>query len=164
MARKASAVAEKAPARKKTTRARTPRKKHAVKLGRLADNGISPSMYGLVEHGASRRPKIAKELRGTLELRFSEDFAPVRVVFAHDGILVEDVFPPTKDEKPPKPDLVISGSLPQIVHLASAPLFGGVPRPTNAHGRAALANVAGRKVKIEGSPLLARRVLKLLEI
>jgi len=152
---------EKAPAAKKRARSRT-RKKHEVKLGRLAENGISPSMYGLIEHGATRRPTIAKELRGSLEIRFTEEFAPVRVIFGADGILVEDVLP--EEEDPFKPDLVISGSLPQIVHLASAPLFGGVPKPTDARGRAALGSITKRKVKIEGSPLLARRVLKLLEI
>jgi hypothetical protein len=88
----------------------------------------------------------------------------VRVVFGGKEILVEDAMPPEHGEDPFKPDLVISGSLPEIVQLASAPLMGGLPKPTNARGRAALAKVAGGKVKIEGSPLLARRVLKLLEI
>ena len=77
---------------------------------------------------------------------------------------MEDGIQEEKGEEPFKPDLVISGSLPPIVQLASAPLFGGVPKPTTPEGRSALAKVAGRKVKIEGSPLLARRVLKLLEI
>jgi hypothetical protein len=151
-------AAAKKPARKR------PARRHEVKLGRIAENGISASMYGLIDRGAAKRPKIAKELRGTVEIRFKEDFAPVRVIFGSEGILVEDGIQEEKGEEPFKPDLVISGSLPQIVQLASAPLFGGLPKPTTTHGRAALAKVAGRKVKIEGSPLLARRVLKLLEI
>jgi hypothetical protein len=117
-------------------------------------------MFGLIERGAAKRPKIAKSLRGSVEIRFKEDFAHVRVHFAPSGVTVADAH---EDEKF-SPDLVIQGSLPDIVQLASAPLFGGLPRPTNARGRAALARVAGGKVKIEGSPLLARRVLKLLEI
>jgi hypothetical protein len=48
--------------------------------------------------------------------------------------------------------------------LATAPLVGGVPKPTNRRGRAALASVAARRVRIEGSPMLARRVMKLLEV
>jgi len=63
-----------------------------------------------------------------------------------------------------KPELVISGALPDIVQLTTAPLFAGVPKPTNARGRAALAGMAGGKVKIEGSAGLARRLLTLLEI
>jgi hypothetical protein len=142
----------------------TSRKKPQVKLGRVAENGISASLLGLIERGATKRPTLARELRGSVEIRFKEDFAPVRAIFGSEGILVEDGMPDAQGEDPFKPDLVISGSLPQVVQLTSAPLIGGLPKPTNARGRSALAKVAGRKVKIEGSPLLARRVLKLLEI
>jgi hypothetical protein len=135
-----------------------------VKLGRLAANGIAASIYVLIERGAAKRPKVVKNLRGTMELRFKEDYAPVRVLFSPAEILVEDGFPPAEGETPVKPDLLISGSLPEVVQLASAPLVGGLPKPTDTRGRAALANVAAGKVKIEGSPLLARRVLKLFEI
>jgi hypothetical protein len=135
-----------------------------VRLGRQAANGISASMFGLVERGAAKRPRVARSLRGTIEIRFKEDFAPVRVEFSPDEVLVEDAVPDSANGKQARADLVISGSLPDIVQLASAPLFGGVPRPTNARGRAALASFAGGRVRIEGSPLLARRLLKLLEI
>jgi hypothetical protein len=130
-----------------------------LRLGTMAVNGISASMYGLVERGADRRPKIARALRGEVELRFDEDFAPVRMRFTPGEIVVEDVTGGGGE-----PDLVISGSLPHIVQLAAAPLFGGVPKPTTARGRKALAQMARGSVKIEGSPLLARRLLKLLEI
>jgi hypothetical protein len=136
-------------------------KPHQVRLGHVAPNGISASMYGLIERGAAKRPRIAKSLRGRVEIRFREDFAPVRVEFEQAGVLVEDGNGKADGWDP---DLVISGSLPDIVQLAAAPLFGGVPRPTNKRGRTALARVAGRKVRIEGNPLLARRLLKLLEI
>ena len=53
---------------------------------------------------------------------------------------------------------MIRGSLPDVVQLTAAPLFGGVPNPTYARGRGALARMAGGRVKIEGSPLLARRL------
>ncbi len=132
-----------------------------VKLGRMAPNGIAPSLYGLVEHGAKRRPGVARALRGKVEIRFSEGFAPVRMEFGGDGVVVEDA---DGSKKGWKPDLLIQGALPDIVQLAAAPLVGGVPKPTDARGRAALARVASRKVRIEGSPLLARRLLKLLEI
>lgn len=130
-----------------------------IKLGHLATNGIAPSLLGLVERGAVKRPKIARSLEGIVEIRFAEDYASVRVHFSREEVLVEDV----NGRRRPA-DLVIQGSLPDIVHLASAPLIGGIPKPTDPRGRSALSRVAGRKVKIEGSPLLARRVLKLLEI
>jgi hypothetical protein len=131
-----------------------------VRLGHVAPNGISPSMFGLIEHGAQRRPEAARSLAGCIELRFTEDFAPIRVTFESDGILVEDG---TEDEAW-SPDVVISGSLPEVVQLASAPQMGGIPKLTDRRGRAALASVAGRRVRIEGSTKLARRLLQLLQL
>jgi hypothetical protein len=137
----------------------TQRDNPKVKLGHVAPNGISASMFGLIERGAARRPKLARSLRGTVEIRFAEDYAPVRVAFEDEGVLVED-----GNGRRAAADLLIQGSLPDIVQLAAAPLFAGVPKPTDPRGRAALGRLAGRKVRIEGSPLLARRLLKLLEI
>ena len=118
----------------------------SVKLGHQAPNGISASMYGLIDRGVAKRPRVARVIRGTVEFRFHEDFATVRVTFGDDEVLVEDV------KRARKADLVIRGTLPNVVQLTSAPITRQVAR------------VAGGKVKIEGSPLLARRVLKLLEI
>jgi hypothetical protein len=131
-----------------------------VTLGRVVDNGISPSLYGLVEHGARKRPELARRLRGLVEIRFVERFAPVRLSFADEGIHVEDA----NGDDDRRPDLVVSGSLPDIVQFASAPLAGGIPKLTDARGRAALMRVANRKVRLEGSPRLAQRLLKLLEL
>ena len=102
---------------------------------------------------------MARELRGRVEIRFDEDYAPVRLDFADGEVLVED-----GNGRRWSSDLVIEGSLPDVIHLATAPLVGGLPRPTHKRGRAALANVAARRVRIEGSPLMARRVMKLLEV
>ena len=130
-----------------------------VKLGHLAPNGIAAGLLPLVERGADKRPRVARELRGRVEIRFSENFAPVRLHFEDDHVLVED-----GNGKRWSSDLVIEGSLPDVIQLATAPLVGGMPKPTDRRGRAALASVAARRVRIEGSPLLARRVMKLLEV
>jgi hypothetical protein len=130
-----------------------------VKLGHQAPNGIAAGLLALVERGAAKRPRVARELRGRVEIRFAEDFAPVRLQFDDAHVLIEDAKGGRWNS-----DLVIEGSLPDVVQLATAPLIGGVPKPTNRRGRAALASVAARRVRIEGSPLLARRVLKLLEL
>ena len=132
-----------------------------VTLGHVADNGISPSLYGLVEHGARKRPALARDLRGLVEIRFQERFAPVRLAFSEDGILVEDAGGTSARDDP---DLVISGSLPDIVQSASAPLAGGIPKLTDARGRAALRRVANRRVRMRGSARLAQRLMKLLEL
>jgi hypothetical protein len=83
----------------------------------------------------------------------------VHLQFEDDHVLVED-----GNGRRWKSDLVIEGSLPDVVQLATAPLVGGLPKPTDKRGRAALASVAARRVRIEGSPMLARRVMKLLEV
>ena len=132
---------------------------HRVKLGHQAPNGIAAGLLALVERGASKRPRVAREMRGRVEIRFAEDYAPVRLDFQDDQVLVED-----GNGKRWKSDLLIEGSLPDVVQLATAPLVGGLPTPTNRRGRAALATMAARRVRIEGSPMLARRVMKLLEV
>jgi hypothetical protein len=131
----------------------------AVKLGHQAPNGIAAGLLALVERGAGKRPRVARELRGRVEIRFAEDYPPVRLEFGDDEVLVED-----GNGRRWASDLVIEGALPDVLHLATAPLVGGVPKPTDKRGRAALAKVAGRRVRIEGSPMLARRLMKLLEV
>jgi hypothetical protein len=132
---------------------------HRIKLGHQAPNGIAAGLLALVERGAAKRPRVARETQGRVEIRFAEDYAPVRLDFQNDHVLVED-----GNGKRWKSDLLIEGSLPDVVQLATAPLVGGLPKPTTRRGRAALAAVAARRVRIEGSPILARRVMKLLEV
>ena len=129
-----------------------------VRLGALAENGIAPSIFALVEHGAAKRPDIARAAHGEVELRFSEGYAPVRIAFLGDEILVED------GAAPDAPDLVIAGSLPDVVHLTAVPLVGGVPKPTDARGRTALARLAKGRVRLDGDRLLGRRLLQVLAL
>jgi hypothetical protein len=131
-----------------------------VRLGHIAPNGISPSLFGLIEHGSNRHPGAARSLSGRIELRFTEDFAPIRLAFEAGEILVED----DPGDGDWHPDVVIRGSLPDVVQLASAPLAGGIPKLTDRRGREALKRVAGGRVKIEGSTRLARRLLQLLQL
>jgi hypothetical protein len=130
-----------------------------VRLGHQASNGVAAGLFALVERGAGKRPRIARELRGRVEIRFAEDYPPVRLEFGADEVLVED-----GNGRRWASDLVIEGALPDVIQLATAPLVGGLPKPTDKRGRAALASVAARRVRIDGSPLLARRVMKLLEV
>jgi hypothetical protein len=129
----------------------------AVRLGKIVETGIAPSMYGLLEHGVGRRPEVARSMRGKVVLRFSEAFAPVRMTFAARSITVED-----GDFR--NPDLAIGGSLPDIVHFATAPHLRGVPNPARVRGRAALARVARRHVRVTGDRALARKLLRLLSL
>jgi ubiquinone biosynthesis protein UbiJ len=114
-------------------------------------------MFGLLERGVERRPDVAHSMRGRIVLRFDEDFTPVRITFGARTVTVED-----GDLR--KPDLVIAGSLPDIVHFATAPHVRGVPNPARVRGRAALAQVASRRVRVSGDTALGRKLLQLLAL
>src|SRR5881397_2432791 len=128
-----------------------------VRLGGTSDEGIAASIFALVERGAARRPALATEMRGRVELHFDEAIAPVRLVFEGDVVIVED----GSEEAP---DLRVSGRLPHVVALTVAPLVGGVPNPATVRGRSALAKVAGGHVRLEGDRGLGRRLLRLLAV
>jgi hypothetical protein len=128
-----------------------------VRLGRIHPNGIAPSLFALLDRGAARRPELAAELRGRVVLRFAEGYTPVRVTFGRRVIRVED-----GDLR--RADLTISGRLPDIVHLTTAPLRMGVPDPADRRGRAAIRSLALRRVRVAGNRRLARGVLALMAI
>ena len=127
----------------------------------MVEDGVSPSIFGLIERGVSREPGLAAEMRGRVVFRFAEDFAPVRINFKPRSVVVED-----GDSR--KPDLVIAGRLPDIVHFATVPTLRGrlhgVPDPRRPRGRMALSRLASRRVRIEGDNTLARRLLRLLAV
>lgn len=132
-----------------------------VRLGRMVDDGVAPSILGLLERGVERRPEIAAQMRGRIVFRFSEGFSPLRIAFRPKTIVIED-----GDLR--KPDLVIAGTLPDIVHFLTVPVLGGplggVPNPIRARGRAALARVASGRLKVEGRRALGRRLVQLLAL
>lgn len=127
----------------------------------MVEDGVAPSILGLIERGIGREPELAARMRGRVVFRFREDFSPLRVTFKPRTVVVED-----GDLR--KPDLVIAGRLPDIVHFATVPMLGGrllgVPDPRAARGRAALARLASGRVQIDGDRALARRVLRLLAV
>ena len=90
-------------------------------------------------------------------VRFEEDFSPVRITFRPKLITVED-----GDSR--SPDLEIIGSLPDIVHFATAPHVRGVPNPARAKGRKAIGRIARRHVRVAGDSRLARGLLQLLAL
>jgi hypothetical protein len=129
----------------------------ALRLGAIGDDGIAATLFALLDRGMRTSPEVARTMRGRVELRFAEDIAPVRIAFGDGEVVVED-------GSWDAPDLVISGRLPHIVHLTTSPMFGGVPNPASRHGRAVLARLRRRDVRIEGDRALGRKLLRLLEL
>jgi hypothetical protein len=132
-----------------------------VRLGRMVEDGVAPSIFGLIERGIAREPQLTSEMRGRIVFRFSEEFSPLRIAFKPRSVVVED-----GDLR--KPDLVIAGRLPDIVHFATVPTlrgrFHGVPDPRRSRGRRALGRLASGRIRIDGDRILARRLLRLLAV
>lgn len=128
-----------------------------VRLGSRRRDGVAPSLFALVERGVDRRPGLAGELRGEAVIRFDEPLAPVVVSFANGSITVSD-----GDRS--LPEVAISGRMPDIIRLATAPLLGGIPNPGHPRGIAALGLYACGRVRIEGDHRLARGLLRLLAL
>jgi hypothetical protein len=129
----------------------------ALRLGVTGDDGIAPTIYALLDRGLRRRPEVAGEMRGLVELRWEEDITPVRIAFDDREIVVEDGIWEV-------PNLVIAGRLPHIVHLTTAPMVAGVPNPARAHGRSVLGRLRRGDVRVEGDRALGRKLLALLEL
>jgi hypothetical protein len=133
----------------------------SIRLGRMVEDGVAPSIFGLIERGIAREPELAAKMRGRVVFRFAEDFSPLRIHFRPRSVVVED-----GDSR--KPDLVISGRLPDIVHFATVPTLQGrlhgVPDPRQPRGRKALRRLADGRVRIEGDRVLGRRLLRLLAV
>lgn len=132
-----------------------------VRLGRMVEDGVAPSIFGLIERGIAREPGLAAMMRGRVVFRFAERFSPIRITFGARSVVVED-----GDAR--RPDLVIEGSLPDIVHFATVPTLSGrlhgVPDPRQPRGRKALRRLANGRVRIEGDRVLGRRLLRLLAV
>ena len=107
----------------------------------------------IVERGVHRRPALASRLRADIELNLTDAYPPVRIQFAEGHVLVED-------GAVAAPDLRVTGALADLVRLLVVPMVGGLPNTVGRHGRAVLAMVAGRRVRIEGRVGLMRRSLR----
>jgi hypothetical protein len=114
-------------------------------------------MFIWVERGVALRPEVAREIRGRVTFRWQEEIAPLSVRFADDAI---DVF----DGDLRSPDLAVAGRLPDIVHMASAPLLLGIPNPASRHGLAAILGLYRGRVTLEGDRTMARRLIQLLAL
>jgi hypothetical protein len=128
-----------------------------VRLGTLLAGGLAPAMLGLVERGVRRRPEPARALRAEIEMATVEDYPPIRLEFGQLEVVVEDG--PGR-----QPDARIVGPLADLIALTVSPAVGGVPLPFNARGRAAVGMVVSRRVKIEGSLAVVRRLLTVIRV
>ena len=97
-------------------------------FGTLIDGGLAPAIMAIVERGVRRRPAAARALNAEVELNLEAPYPPVRILFGQRRVLVED-------GASVEPDLRISATLADLVHMMVTPLLGGMPSPVHAHGR-----------------------------
>src|SRR2546423_13697490 len=129
----------------------------ALRLGATSNEGIAPTLYALLERGVARRPQLAREMAGLVDLHFAEEIAPVRIAFQGAQITVED-------GEWDRADFRVRGRLPHIVHLTTSPKVGGMPNPARAGGRLALSRLRRREIRLSAYRALGRKVLRLLEL
>jgi len=128
-----------------------------VRLGRPHREGIGASIYALIERGVARRPDIALQMRGRVVIRFREPYVPTRITFGKRVICVED-----GDFR--RANVIVSGRLPDIVLLTTAPLRMGLPDPMDPRGRVALQKIAAGRVRLGGDPRMARGLVEMMRI
>jgi hypothetical protein len=131
-----------------------------VRLGHVAEDSVAANLYVIVEHGVRHRPEMAASMRASVVIRFLEGYAPVRLDFRGDEVVVGD----DPDGADQAHDLEIVGRMGDVTALIAAPLTGGLPKPTTRTGRAALSRLADGRVELNGPLTLGRRLLRLLAI
>ncbi len=127
-----------------------------VRLGPARD-GLAPSLFVWVERGVERRPRRGGDAarRRRVPLR--------RGPFAASPGFGEGLIE-VSDGDVDSPDLAVSGRLPDIVHLATAPNVLGIPNPARIDGLGAILRLSRGKVTIDGDRRLALRLIRLLAL
>jgi hypothetical protein len=132
----------------------------AVWLGRTAADSIAVSIFVVVRDGARRHPEAAARMRGSVRIRFVDDYPSVRIDFRGDAIVVADDL----HDEAATCDLELSGRLSDIAALIAAPLAAGLPNPATRAGRRAITRLADGRVQIDGPLGLAHELLRLLAV
>ncbi len=128
-----------------------------VRLGSRNARGVAPSLFVWVERGVRLRPRVAASIHGTVVFRFDEELSPLRIRFGRGLIEVAD-------GDSDRPDLAVSGRLPDIVHLATAPNLLGIPNPVKIDGLGAILRLSRGHVGIDGDRGLALKLIRLLAL
>lgn len=135
----------------------------SVELREVGDHSVAATVFGLLDRGVGLRPEVAAATEGTVRITFTEGWAPVLIRFGGERIEVGDDSTSLRSEGGVV-DLEVSAALPDLVLCVSAPLTGGVPKPTSRAGRAALARMADGRVDFKGRLGLGRRLLQLMSV
>lgn len=129
-----------------------------VRLGATHPDGVAPILLAVARAGVAARPSLVEGLEGEVELRLAEGWPAVRIRFDAGVVTVFDA------GFVGRADAVVEAGTAQLAALLVAPARRGVPLPTSASGRRALAHLTARRVRIERDRGLARRLLEVLAV
>jgi hypothetical protein len=126
-------------------------------------NGLATMVGGLIEANLRQHPERRSLLRpAVVELVAVDAGVSVRIALSPGQVSVSNGSP-----RPGRPRVRVVADSDALLLLSSAPLRFGLPDPMSSDGRAVLAKVLRRKIRIAGlvaHPLSVARFARLLSV
>jgi hypothetical protein len=129
----------------------------------LEPNGLAAMVGGLIEANLRQHPERLSLLRpAVVELVAADAGVSVRIALSPRQVTVSNGSSP-----PDRPRVRVVADSDGLLLLSSAPLRFGLPDPMSSDGRAVLAKVLRRQIRISGlvaHPLTLARFARLLSV
>jgi hypothetical protein len=126
-------------------------------------NGLAAMVGGLIEANVRRHPERRSLLRpAVVELVAVDAGVSVRIALSPGQVWISN-----GSSRPDRPRVRVVADSDALLFLSSAPLRFGLPDPMSSDGRAVLAKVLRRQVRISGlvaHPITVARFARLLSV
>lgn len=126
-------------------------------------NGLAAMVGGLIEANLRQHPERRSLLRpAVIELIAVDAGVSVRIALSPRQVTVSN-----GSSRPDRPRVRVRADSDGLLFLSSAPLRFGLPDPMSSDGRAVLAKVLRRRIRISGliaHPLTVARFARLLSV
>ncbi len=126
-------------------------------------NGLAAMVGGLIQANLRRHPERRSLLRpAVVELVAADAGVSVRIALSPGQVSISN-----GSSRPDRPRVRVVADSDGLLLLSSAPLRFGLPDPMSSDGRAVLAKVLRRQVRISGlvaHPLTVARFARLLSV
>jgi hypothetical protein len=133
----------------------------AVRYADPEPQGLAAVLGGLIDANLARDPSRHALLRPGVVVIDAQDAGAAATLTFGDG-WVE-----VAAGVHPAPQVRVRANGADLIDLTNAPLRVGLPNPSHPHGRALVAAIASRRVRIDGlllHPALVRRLTMLLSV
>ncbi|HEX6330587.1 MAG TPA: hypothetical protein VF129_04765 [Actinomycetota bacterium] len=133
-----------------------------VTLADAAPNGLATMLAGLLESNLARHPRRSRLLRsGLVEIEATDAGVVATVRMAPGRVEIAG------GRADPGADLSVHASSGDLLDLAAAPLWAGLPAPSSRDGRNVLGRLATGRVRVRGlirHPVVLSRFARLLSV